>query len=143
MSLGGYLEQVPTHGQSYQVLSVLNNTLELSPGQWRNEGWLWNRAAESWDLIYRYDYAGTLAEQTGAWVGSWGPVVETFQPVYENTNPMGALGTQVIGRDSSGAWGSWQLLSASNSFIRTDNKGFRVVFLDPNYAFVVDSWTGE
>ena len=52
---------------------------------------------------------------------------------------MGALVTQLISADNSGLWGSWALLSASNSTVRTDNVGFRLVFLDPNYAFVVNS----
>jgi len=141
--LGNYLEVLPAivHGQSYQVLSILNNTLELSSGQWRNEAWLWNKVTESWDLIYRFDYAATLAQQAGGWTGSWGPVVETFQSIYENTNPMGALGIQVIGKNSSGAWDSWGLLSAANSRVRTDNKGFREIFRDANYAFGVDSYS--
>jgi hypothetical protein len=138
-SLGSYLGTTSAHGQSHQILGVWSSTFELSPGQWRNEAWLLNRSAGRWDLIYRYDYPGTQAEQTGGWLGSWGPIVETFQDSYQNTNPMGALNTMLISRTSSGAWGSWQLLSAADSYIRTDNKGFSLVFLDPNYAFVVDS----
>ena len=41
--------------------------------------------------------------------------------------------------DSAGAWGSWQLLSAADSYIRVDNKGFDLTFLDPDYSFVVYS----
>jgi hypothetical protein len=138
-SLGSYLGTVSSHGSSYQTLGVWNSTFEIASNRWRNEAWLWNRSARRWDLIYRYDYAATQAEQTGGWIGSWGPIVETFQNPYQNTNPMGALNTMLISRGSSGAWGSWQLLSAANSYIRTDNLGFYLVFLDPNYAFVVDS----
>jgi hypothetical protein len=138
-NLGSYLGPASAHGHSYQVLGVWNTTSQLSAGRWRNEALLWNRAARRWDLIYRYDYSGTLAQQTGGWTGSWGPIVETFQDSYRNTNPMGALNTMLTSRNGSGNWGPWQLLSASNSYIRTDNKGFRPVFLDPNYAFVVNS----
>ena len=138
-SLGSYLGTTSAHGSSYQTLGVWNTTTQISSGQWRNEASLWNRAAGRWDLIYRYDYAGTQAEQTGGWIGSWGPIVETFQSPYVNTNRFGALNTMLIGRSSSGAWGTWQLLNAANSYIRTDNVGFYVVFLDSNYAFVVDS----
>jgi hypothetical protein len=52
---------------------------------------------------------------------------------------MGALGAQLIGSDNNGVWGSWALLSPSNSNVRTDNVGFKPVFRDPNYAFVVNS----
>jgi hypothetical protein len=138
-SLGSYLGTTWSHGSSYQTLGVWNSTFQISSSQWRNEAWLLNRTASRWDLIYRYDYTGTQAEQTGGWIGSWGPIVETFQRPYQNTNPMGALSTMLISRGSSGAWGSWQLLSAANSYVRTDNVGFYLVFLDPNYAFVVDS----
>jgi hypothetical protein len=138
-SLGSYLGTTSAHGNSYQTLGVWNSTFQIAPNQWRNEAWLWNRAASRWDLIYRYDYAGTQAEQTGGYIGSWAPIVETFQDSYQNTNAFGALNTMLISRNSSGAWGSWQLLSSANSYIRTDNKGFDRTFLDPNYAFVVDS----
>jgi hypothetical protein len=138
-NLGSYLGTTSAHGTSYQTLGVWNSTYQISSSQWRNEALLYNRAAGRWDLFYRYDYTGTQAEQTGGWIGSWGPIVETFQSPYVNTNRFGALSTMLISRNSSGAWGSWQLLSAANSYIRTDNVGFFQVFLDPNYAFVVDS----
>jgi hypothetical protein len=138
-NLGSYLGTTSAHGTSYQTLGVWNSTYQISSTQWRNEALLYNRAAGRWDLFYRYDYTGTLAEQTGGFIGSWGPIVETFQSPYANTNRFGFLNTMLIGRNSSGAWGTWQLLSTANSYIRTDNVGFFVVFLDPNYAFVVDS----
>ncbi|HEX4837680.1 MAG TPA: hypothetical protein VFV03_04055 [Solirubrobacteraceae bacterium] len=138
-NLSNYLGSVVAHGSSYQVLGVWNSTFQISSTQWRNEAWLWNRSANRWDLIYRYDYVGTQAEQTGGWIGSWAPIVETFQSPYFCTKPMGALNTMLISRNASGTWGSWQLLSAANSYVRTDNVGFHPVFLDPNYALVVHS----
>lgn len=65
--------------------------------------------------------------------------METFQSLYANTNPMGALGVQLTSLDNDGVWSSWTALSPSDSYVRTDNVGFNVVFLDPNYAFVVNS----
>ncbi|MGA5133051.1 hypothetical protein ACPCTO_24920 [Streptomyces olivoreticuli] len=138
-SLGSYLMTRSAHGQNYQTIGVWNSTWQLSPGLWRNQALLWNQAAQRYDLIYQYDYAATLADQTGGWTGSWGPIVETFQPSYSHTNRFGALRTMLITRDSGGNWGSWQLLSSNDSYIRTDNAGFRAVFLDPNYAFAVES----
>jgi hypothetical protein len=72
-------------------------------------------------------------------MGSWAPIVETFQSLYAQTNQMGALGAQLVSSDNNGIWGSWAPLSPTNSYVRTDNVGFNVVFLDPNYAFVVNS----
>jgi hypothetical protein len=138
-ALGSYLGNVAAHGSTYRALGVWNSTYQIAAGQWRNEALLWNRSARRWDLLYRYDYSGTQAEQISGWTGSWGPIVETFQSPYQNTSPFGALSTMLISRGSSGAWGSWQFLSAANSSIRNDNQGFYLVFLDPNYAFVVDS----
>ncbi|MEU5423063.1 hypothetical protein [Streptomyces sp. NPDC020667] len=138
-SLGAYLMTRSAHGQNYQVLGIWNSTWQLSPGSWRNQALLWNQAAQRYDLIYQYDYAAALADQTGGWIGSWAPIVETFQPSYSHTNRFGALRTMLITRDSGGTWGSWQLLSSADSYIRTDNTGFRTVFLDPDYAFAVES----
>ena len=90
-------------------------------------------------MVYQYDYAATDSQQKTGWIGSWAPIVETFQSLYVNTNTMGALGTQLISLDNNGLWGTWELLSPSNSYVRTDNMGFQLVFLDPNYAFVVNS----
>ena len=90
-------------------------------------------------MVYQYDYAATDSEQKTGWIGSWAPIVETFQPLYVQTSPMGALGAQLVGSDNNGVWGSWAPLSASNSYVRTDNVGFNLVFLDPDYAFVVNS----
>jgi hypothetical protein len=132
-NLGSYLGTTYAHGAAYQTLRVWNNTYQRRFRQWRNEALLHNRAAGRWDVVYRYDYAATQAQQTGGWIGSWGPIVETFQSPYVNTNRVGALGT------SLSASGPWQLLSATDSYIRTDNVGFHVVFLDPNYALVVES----
>jgi hypothetical protein len=52
---------------------------------------------------------------------------------------MGALGALLIGSDNNGVWGSWTPPSPANSYLRTDNVGFNLVFVDPNYAFVVNS----
>jgi hypothetical protein len=138
-ALGAYLGTVSAHGSSYQVIGVWNSTFQISASRWRNEAWLWNRSANRWDLIYRYDYAATNADQTGGFTGSWGPIVETFQNPYYCTNRMGSLNTMLISRASSGAWGSWQLLGGPDSTIRTDNVGFFQTFLDANYSLIVDS----
>jgi hypothetical protein len=144
-SLGHYLATVSYHGRPYQVLGILNVSYQLSPGQWRNEAWLWNRYSGFLDLIYRHDYPATrdeqlFTEEMGTLLGSFGPIVETFQPHYHYTYAMGALGITLNSKDMNGVWGPpWQLLTSSDSSIRTDNKGFDLILLEPNYAFVVDS----
>ena len=138
-SLANYLARKKSHGVTYQVLPVWNSTWRVSGSSWRNEALLYNRVRKGWDLIYQYDYTATEEQQKGAWIGSWGPIVETFQARYSRTKPMGALATRLISADAAGVWGSWATLKAANSYIRNDGVGFRRVFLDPNYAFVVKS----
>lgn len=138
-NLASYVRTESAHGHPYQVLPLMNVTSQSAANYWYNQVWFWNHAANRWDLIYQFGYSATLAEQQGVWVGSWGPIVETFQNPYQGTNPMGALNTQVIGRDGNNQWGAWHLLGSSDSYIRTDNTGFRLLFLDPNYNWAVNS----
>jgi hypothetical protein len=121
------------------VLPVWNSTWRISATSYRNQALLYNRVRGGWDLVYQYDYAATATQQKTGWIGSWGPIVETFQSPYSGTLRMGALRTQLISANNSGTWGAWTLLSAANSSIRNDNVGFQLVFLDPNYAFTVQS----
>jgi hypothetical protein len=137
-SLGNYLTTMSAHGHPYPVLPVWNSTWLIAANKYRNQALLYNHARGGWDLIYQYDYAADTQQKSG-WVGSWAPIVETFQPLYSHTNPMGALGAQLIAADSNGHWGNWAPLAASNSSVRTDNVGFHLVFLDPNYSIVVNS----
>ena len=137
--LGKYLTTESAHGTAYQVLPVWNSTWMISETTWRNQALLYNHVRHGWDLIYQYDYQATDTQQKTGWVGSWGPIVETFQASYNGTKQMGALRTQLISANASGVWGNWALLSASNATVRVDNVGFHLVFLDPNYAFSVNS----
>jgi hypothetical protein len=137
--LSNYLTTESEHGHPYQVLPVWNGTWQINATTYRNQVLLYNRVRGGWDLVYQYDYAATDAQQKAGWVGSWGPIVETFQPLYTGTSAIGALRTRLISANNSGVWGSWALLGAANSSIRTDHLGFSQVFLDPNYAFTVVS----
>ena len=138
-SLDNYVTTTFAHGNSYPVLPVWNNTWAIGAGMYRNQALLYNNVRAGWDLVYQYDYAATDSQQKTGWIGSWSPIVETFQSLYVGTNPMGALGAQLVSSDNNGVWGSWAPLSPSDSYVRTDNVGFNLVFLDPNYAFVVNS----
>ncbi|MFD9339394.1 hypothetical protein ACFWBF_34130 [Streptomyces sp. NPDC060028] len=139
-SMGEYLRNVSSHGQTLQVLGITNTTVEVAGGMWRNEVQLWNAARNRHDLVYQFDYPATLAQQTAAdFNGTWAPIVETFQTSYSGTRPLGALGTSLCTRDSAGNWSPWALLAWYQSYVRTDNVGFRVQFLDQNYNYAVTS----
>jgi hypothetical protein len=138
-SLDNYVTTTSANANPYPVLPVWNGTWAIDADTYRNQALLYNNVRGGWDLVYQYDYAATDSQQKTGWVGSWAPIVETFQSLYVGTNPMGALGTQLISLDNNGNWGSWELLSPANSYVRSDNVGFNLVFLDPNYAFVVNS----
>jgi hypothetical protein len=138
-NLTSYLRGTVAHGWGLQTLLVWNQTFEIGQNRWRNEVLLHNRAANRWDLVYRFDYQSTTAEQTSGWVGSWGPIVETFQNSYSNVRWLGFLNTMLVGRDAAGNWGQWDVLRAADSTVRNDGHGFSPLFLDPNYSFVVKS----
>jgi hypothetical protein len=137
-NLAGYLMPETAHGQSYDTLMLTNLTFKTDDDQWKNQVLLWNQGADAWELTYEHTYAATLAQQTGDWVGSWGPIVETFQDAYSGTERMGSLSTQMITR-AAGGWGAWTNLSGVQSEVRTDNKGFDLVFRDANYNWAVES----
>ncbi len=138
-NLGNYLQTTSAHGHPYQTLSIYNATVASQSGYWYNQVFLWNHAANRWDLVYQYGYTATVAQQQTGWVGSWGPIVETFQNAYQGTGAMGAINTQLISMDQNGNWGSWHLPGPADSYVRTDNKGFKLLFLDANYTWAVNS----
>jgi hypothetical protein len=138
--LTAYLRRTIAHGFSVQALFVQNSTVEIGTRKWRNEVLLHNRAANLWDLAYRFDYPSTTEEQQqNSDVGSWGPIVETRRENYSNTERLGFLNTMLIARDVAGQWGSWRTLAENESWIGDDGLGFWPLFLDPNYAFIVKS----
>jgi hypothetical protein len=137
--LGQYLGTETVHGIACPVLTVMNTTYQQTPGSWVNEVRLLDVGARQWQLVYQFSYAATLQDQTGNWVGSWGPIAETFQDAYAGTETMGALSTQLISRDAAGNWGQWAQLTNTQSQLRTDNKGMVPLFVDPNFSWAVHS----
>ncbi len=135
--LGDYITTKIAHGTTYQVLSVQNQTYIKSGNTWTNNVWLQNYVHNRYDLVYSYEYTSSTAEQKEGWIGSWGPIVETFQDAYSNTNQLGFLRTFLQARGSDMQWSDWALLSSDQSDIRDDDLGFRRVFLDPNHSFAV------
>lgn len=138
-ALGKYLLKQTAHGRSFRVLPVWNATWRLHDDVWRNRVLLYDRGRGGWDLVYRYDYRSTGTEQKTGWIGSWGPIVETFQSSYAGTRRFGVLDTRIAGADSGLRWSGWNRLVATQSYLRDDALGFRRDFLDPNYAFAVYS----
>jgi hypothetical protein len=138
--LDDYITTKYTHGINYQVLSIQNQTYVKSGSTWTNNVWLQNYKRDRYDLIYSYEYTSSEAEQKNGWVGSWGPIVETFEDSYSNTNLLGFLRAYLQARDAKlpkPRWTQWQLLSPQQSYIRDDNLGFHLLFLDPNHTFGV------
>ena len=134
-----YLGSTVAHDSELQTLLVWNSSVEIGTNQWRNEVLLRNRATDQWDLIYRFDYASTTVKQQRGFVGSWGPIVETFQSHYSNTALLGFLNTKLSALNARGQWSDWDMLSESHSTIQNDSRGFSPLFIDPNYSLVVKS----
>jgi hypothetical protein len=99
--LANYLGKESAHGRLYQVLPVWNSTWQLTQTNYRNQVLLYNGKRGGWDLVYQYDYAASDSQQKTGWVGSWAPIVETFQTLYANTNPLGALRIQISAGDTT------------------------------------------
>lgn len=137
--LQDYLAPDAKSDNAPQHLTVWNSTSAVGGGQYRNEVLLYNRVRHGWDLVYQYDYPATDALQKEGWIGSWSPIVETFQPSYADTRPMGARHTLLRGADADGVWQDWKLLKASDSTVRQDDVGFRLRSLSPNFGFIVTS----
>jgi hypothetical protein len=134
-----YLGSTIAHDCELQTLLVWNSSVEIGTNQWRNEVLLRNRATDQWDLIYRFDYPSTTVKQQRGFVGSWGPIVETFQSHYSNTALLGFLNTKLSALNARGQWSDWDMLSESHSTIQNDSRGFSPLFIDPNYSLVVKS----
>jgi hypothetical protein len=126
-------------GQRYEVLPIWNSTARMAPGAWCNRVCLFDLQAGQWVLVYRHDYARRDDRQRGMWVGSWGPIMETFQSFHADTNPFGSLGTQLRGCDRNGAWTAWTDLTGAVSQMRSDNLGFQPVLLEENHDWIVAS----
>lgn len=135
--LSTYVRTKEIYGETRQYLTVQNTTVQIGTNQWANYVWL-NCIDGTFDLVYSYTYTATLSEQQGQWVGSWGPIVETFQDSYSGTNTVGFVQTFLRSKDDSN-WTTWEYLVSSQSYIRDDNKGFNLIFLFPNHGFAVNS----
>ncbi|MFL6235834.1 MAG: hypothetical protein ACJ76N_22075 [Thermoanaerobaculia bacterium] len=138
-TLGPYLSPLEIGGTTHQVLHVVNSTYQSGEPAWTNEVYLLNAVSERADLIYSFDYPASAQEQRIGWIGSWGPIVETFQDRYEGTSPLGFAYANVVSRDASFRWGDLEALSPATSFLREDALGFSLVAFAPNHTLIVES----
>lgn len=137
--LNPYLKAETYAGTQYPVLPIWNSTTKIADGKWQNSVYLFDGQQGKWALAYQNSYAATDDAQRGQWVGSWGPIVETFQGYFSGTNPMGALGVQLRSSDATGAWAAWTELGPNQATLRQDNVGFADQALDPYYDWIVTS----
>lgn len=134
-----YIGTRVVQGVEYPIVSLQNQTIRIAPDQWQNNAWLVNQVSGDYDLVYSNTYAALDAKQKDAFMGSWGPIVETFQDHYTGTEHLGFIGAYLQARDEAMNWGQWALLDDSQSFIRDDGKGFSLLHLEPNHTFIVSS----
>lgn len=137
--LNQYMQAQNFQGVSYPILPIWNSTTRTAQSTWRNSVYLYDRNRSQWALVYQYDYQCDDAAQKNGWVGSWGPIVETFQSLYRGTTSLGALNVQLRAMDQEGAWSQWETLTAAQAELRVDNVGFHKIHLDPDYDWVVGS----
>lgn len=136
--LDGYFQPAKS-GDALNTLSVWNNTYRLGARFYRNEVLLYHHGRHAWDLVYQFDYAADDGSQKADWIGSWGPIVETFQTLYTDTRPMGVRQTLLASADAFGRWEPWAKLRADESTVRNDNLGFQARNIAPNFSFVAIS----
>ena len=75
------------------MLSLQNQTYVKSGNTWSNNVLLQNYRHGGYDLVYSYDYTSTASDQKTGWVGSWAPIVETFQATYSGLKTIGFSNT--------------------------------------------------
>ncbi len=138
-TLTDYLGSLEIDGTTYQALYVFNSTYQTGTGSWSNEVSLFNPTSQQLDLAYSFDYPASIREQKTGWVGSWAPIVETFQERYSETSPLGFAYTNVAPRDAASNWDVWEALAPSAADLRKDFESFTIAYLNPNDTWIVTS----
>lgn len=124
--------KITINGIQHNYCRVLNRTEKIGVDLWENKVCLFNFSNNNWDLVYGFQYHATLQSQKDTHYGSWGPIVETFQKVYTNLNPMGFCNVMLYNDSNT------HRIAPQNSTIRDDNDGIDVTFIDPNWTFYVE-----
>lgn len=137
-ALGDYLVR-DASAQSSRALTIWNSTYSIGGLMYRNEVFLYNHLGPGWDLFYQYDYGADPDQHRSHAVNYWGPIVETFQPVYTGTNPLGYMRTRIAAADDLGRWSKWDLLNRDQSWVLPISSGFDLRYMAPNFAYTVTS----
>jgi hypothetical protein len=136
--LAPYQRTTEINGNTHTVLPLANMSYQTSVGQWVNQVWLQRTSTKAWEPLYQWPYACAAAEQHGEWVGSWGPLLEGFQPLYRGTQPMGAVNTRL--RPATGStWGNWIVLGPGEADMKMDDLGFQRVIIEANSSWIARS----
>jgi len=119
------------NGIEHSFCRVLNKTEMIASGIWENKVYLFNFTGNNWDQVYSFQYESSLKEQKQVHNGSWGPIVETFQEVFTDLNPVGFYNSLLYNDKVSSQ------LTPTNSFIRDDDDGIDIAFKKSNHTFYV------
>jgi hypothetical protein len=134
-----YLGQIPVNGVNVPFLRVINITyLTGAPNSWANEVHVLNVASGTLEMVYQRPYQATLATQQSGSVGFWGPIVETHEPSYSGTGPMGCAVAK-MGINNNGGPFQWSNLVPPQASPRNDGFGFKTLFLNPEFSWSVVS----
>jgi hypothetical protein len=133
-----YIGSVTASGNRFPMVQVANLTYQAD-GLWVNDVRVLNQNTNTLDSAYRNQYPATLPQQIGSFMGSWAPIVETFQAEYAGTNPMGCDNAKFAMTDSDGAWAPWSLLTPAEAMPRSDENGFTPVGDPTTYSWAVTS----
>jgi hypothetical protein len=142
--LDDYLDVVASpDGTFRQELLVANRTALVSaPADWVNEVFLFDRITRRWDRVYEFAYSTASATdntyQFGDFMGSWGPIFETFQDHDGSSKPIGFNSTRLV-QDGVG-----HSLTNANTDRRVDDTDLEPpVFDQPSFGFAVGDTSGE
>jgi hypothetical protein len=124
-SLGDYLIDLAFDQYALRAFYVVNITRNTGGNSWVNEVLLHNARTGTRDLIYSYAY--DLASNDQQHWGGWGPIVETFQQDYGETNVLGFLECLLV-QD-----GYEYTLTDESTFTEDKKNGIQLIYLDPNF----------
>ena len=134
-----YVGTIPVNGNQLPLIQLMNLTYQNGGESWTNEVQVLNQTTHVPTVAYQSSYPATIDQQKGSAIGSWAAIVETFQPFYQNTNPMGCFQAKIASMNAPGTWGPWGLLDPSEVSFRTDNKGFHPLLPPTDYNWLVIS----
>ena len=137
--LSQYIKATIIAGQATATLPIRNLTFCSGGYSWTNQVLLLNQVSSSWDVVHHSVYSSTPAILQSSEIGTWSPILETFQNPYAGTEAFGSWNTQLRSCSSGGVWSAWAPLSAQQSGFWAEGLGFYPVVRQPNYSWAVKS----